>query len=241
MVSVCMATYNGESFIKEQLDSILKQLDPNDEVIVSDDSSDDATVAIVRSFADPRIRILTGNKFHDPIKNFQNCLSYAKGDVIFLSDQDDVWMEGKYAEMKALLLKYDLVISDSVIVDEQLSEIEPSFFRFFGSGKGLIKNIIRSSYYGSCMAFKKSVLLNALPFPDTREIGHDLWIGLVAEITGKVLFYNKPLVLYRRHSASFTVTGLSKSKRSLGQKIRGRAIMVSEVLKFIITKKWKKV
>jgi glycosyltransferase involved in cell wall biosynthesis len=241
-VSVCMATFNGAQYIAEQINSILSQLGSNDELIVSDDSSTDNTIEILKSIDDHRLLIYLNNRFRDPIKNFQNALKYATGDVIFLSDQDDVWMDGKYTIMSQLLKQYDLIVSDSKVVDENLNLLSPSFFTFFGSGKGLLKNIIRSSYYGSCMAFKKTVLDAALPFPDTKEIGHDLWIGLVAELTGKVLFYDKPLLLYRRHSSAFTVTGMGKSKRSLVTMLKGRIIMFKELSKFIINQKlkWKK-
>ena len=239
MVSVCMATYNGEKFIKEQLESILSQLSTEDELVISDDSSSDLTIDVIKSVKDDRIRLFRDNKFRDPIKNFQHCLLMAKGDLIFLSDQDDVWMEGKYNKMKELLADYDLVISDSIIVDENLKVIEPSFFRFLGSGKGILKNMFKSSYYGSCMAFTKDILIKSLPFPDTKQIGHDLWIGLVAELTGKVLFYDEPFLLYRRHSLAFVPTAF-KSTRSFKQKILGRIIMISEITKFLIKYKWKK-
>jgi len=239
-VSVCIATYNGAFFIKEQLDSILTQLQPEDELIISDDSSDDLTIEIIDAYTDPRISLFKNNKFRDPIKNFQNALKHAKGDFIFLSDQDDVWLPNKYSEMLAFLNTYDLVISNSIIVDQELKEINSSFFRYFGSGKGIIKNIIKSSYYGSCMAFKKKILDKALPFPDTKEIGHDLWIGLVAEMVGSVYFYEKPLLLYRRHNDAFTPAEVGVSKRTLLEMIRGRVIMISEVIKFLINNKWKK-
>ncbi|WDF54714.1 glycosyltransferase family 2 protein [Mucilaginibacter sp. KACC 22063] len=242
MVSVCLASYNGEKFIKEQIDSILIQLQPNDELIISDDSSTDNTVKVVRSIPDPRIKLYTSNNFRDPIKNFQNALSYAKGEYIFLSDQDDIWIENKYEEMINLLKDYDLAISDSIIVDEQLNTLHPSFFSYFKSGKGIIKNVIKSSYYGSCMAFRKTILDVALPFPDTKEIGHDLWIGLVAEMIGKVIFYKKPLILYRRHSNTFTPANVGKSKRRIYQMLLGRLIMFNELVKFYIRRnyKWKK-
>ena len=239
-ITVCLASYNGEKFIKEQIESILIQLHPNDELIISDDGSVDNTIAIISSIIDSRIKLLPNNSFKDPIKNFQNCLQYASGDFVFLSDQDDIWIEKKCDKMVALLEKYDLVVSDSVIVDEDLNMLEASFFKFFGSGKGILKNVMKSSYYGSCMAFRKSLLEKSLPFPNTKEIGHDLWIGLVGEITGKVLFYNEPLILYRRHTLAFTVTGLGKSKRSLLQKIKGRIIMFREITRFLIKYKWKK-
>jgi glycosyltransferase involved in cell wall biosynthesis len=239
MVSVCMATYNGGKYIRPQLDSILSQLEQNDELVISDDSSSDDTLEIIRSIPDSRIKLFAGNTFRDPIKNFQNCLQLASGKYIFLSDQDDVWIEGKYRKMKTLLNEYDLVISDSIIVDEKLNQIAPSFFRFFGSGKGVLKNITRSAYYGSCMAFTRKLLQMSLPFPETKEIGHDLWIGLVGELTGRVLFFEEPLLLYRRHNSAFTHTGIGKSKRNIVQKLRGRLIMLKEVARFLIKRKWK--
>ena len=243
MVSVCMATYNGEGFISEQIKSILIQLNPNDELVISDDSSTDHTVEIIKNITDSRIRLLAGQTFRDPIKNFQNALINAKGEFVFLSDQDDVWLEGKYKGMLQLLRKYDLVISDSIIVNEQLQILHPSFFKYFNSGRGIVKNMMKSCYYGSCMAFRRNVLEAALPFPDTKEIGHDLWIGLVAEMIGAVCFYPKPLLLYRRHDTAFTPVNVGKSTRTKYQMLRGRVIMFKEVAKFYLKYKlnWKKV
>jgi glycosyltransferase involved in cell wall biosynthesis len=241
MVSVCIATYNGERFIEEQLNSILIQLQPNDEIVISDDSSTDKTIEIIKSFKDLRVKLLPIKKFRDPIKNFENALKNSLGDFVFLSDQDDVWLGNKYSEMLQLLANYDLVISDSKIVDEELNIQHESFFKYFNSGKGILRNVIKSSYYGSCMAFKRKVLNAALPFPDTKEIGHDLWIGLVAEIIGKVYFYEKPLLLYRRHASTFTPVNVGKSKRTKSQMLTGRMIMTRELAKFLIKIIWKKV
>lgn len=237
MVSVCMASYNGEKFIREQIVSILHQLMPDDELIISDDGSTDSTIAVILEFNDPRIRLFTDHKFRDPIKNFQYALKQSAGDYIFLSDQDDVWLENKYIQMLRLLNQYDLVISDSVIVNEKLELIHPSFFKYFNSGPGLVKNILKCCYYGSCMAFSRKVLLKAIPFPNTKEIGHDLWLGLVAELTGKVCFYEQQLVLYRRHSNAFTPLEVGKSKRTKYQMLAGRLKMIEEVLKFYIINK----
>lgn len=233
-LSVCIATYNGSKYLKEQLDSILKQLGPGDEIIISDDTSSDGTVEILKDYAkkDYRIRLHLNQKFRDPIKNFQNALSNANGDFIYLSDQDDVWLDNKINTINELLKEYDLVLHNSIMTDENLNVIHPSFFDFFGSKKGLIKNILKSSYYGSCMAFQKWILDKSIPFPDTREIGHDLWIGLVAEMKGKVKFINIPFLLYRRHRDTFTPRGLGGSRRSALQIIFGRFVMLREVLNF---------
>ena len=242
MVSVCMATYNGAPYINQQITSILSQLDREDELIISDDSSTDHTISLIKSITDSRIRLYENNLFRDPIKNFQNALSHANGTIIYLADQDDVWLPEKYKETNHLLKQCDLVISDSIITDENLAPLHQSFFAYMKSGKGLLKNVLKSTYYGSCMAFRRTLLEAALPFPDTKEIGHDLWIGLVAEMTGKVCFYQKPLILYRRHSASFTTAGLAKSKRPLLTQVKGRMIMMTEIVRFFLNNKlkWKK-
>lgn len=233
-VSVCLASYNGEKYIKEQLMSILPQLGESDELIISDDGSKDETIKIIESIEDPRIKLIHNKDRHGCIGNFENALKSATGDYIFLSDQDDVWLSGKYQEVCSLLENNDLVVTDSYITGDQLNILENSFFKYFKSGKGLIKNIIRSSYYGSCMAFNSRILNLSLPFPNTKEIGHDLWIGLVSEMSGKVLFYPKPLLLYRRHQSVFCNIGVGspKKSRSLFNKIWGRVVILTYVIKF---------
>ena len=103
MISVCIATYNGEKYLRQQLDSILSQIGKDDEVVISDDNSSDGTLALIQSYGDERLRVL----HHDPTKitttfpldkpthNFENALMHARGDVIFLADQDDVWHADK--------------------------------------------------------------------------------------------------------------------------------------------------
>lgn len=95
MISVCMAAYNGEKYIKEQLLSILKQIGPNDEVVISDDGSKDRTKDIVDSLNDKRIRYVENKNKHGFTHNFENALQIAQGDYIFLADQDDIWRDDK--------------------------------------------------------------------------------------------------------------------------------------------------
>ena len=89
MISVCMATYNGEKYLREQVGSILTQLGENDELVVSDDGSTDSTIDILKSYNDPRIKIFINTGRHGVNSNFENALRHADGDYIFLSDQDD--------------------------------------------------------------------------------------------------------------------------------------------------------
>lgn len=235
-----MATYNGEKYIEEQLKSIIGQIAPDDEIVISDDASTDRTVEIIKNINDPRIRLYKGS-FRNYRLNFENALKNANGTYIFLSDQDDVWLEGKYKRCVGLLEVYDLVVTDSVIVDENLDIGIESFFDYYHSGRGILKNIIGSTYFGASMAFRKTLLSEALPFPDTDEIAHDIWLGLVAELTGKVFFLHEPCLLYRRHSQSLTNVSsniLTRSGRPLYKKICGRLRMIYELAVFLLKRRF---
>lgn len=238
-VSVCMATYNGEKYIEEQLHSILIQLESTDEVIISDDYSSDDTVKLIKKINDQRIKIYYNQRKKGYTSNFENALHYAQGEYIFISDQDDVWLPGKVKTVIAYLQKYDLAVTNSKITDEHLNVINESFFTIFNSGTGIFKNLIYNTYYGSCMAFKKKVLDFALPFPKNREVGFDLWIGFVSEIIGKVIFIDEPFLLYRRSDS--TVTTINKSNRSfLGKLYKRLIILFSTIMFFLKLKLFKK-
>lgn len=235
MISVCIATYNGEAFLKEQLQSVLVQIGPEDEVIVSDDHSTDRTLAVIASFDDSRIRLIH-YQGHSCKNNFINAMQHARGDVIFLSDQDDVWLPGKYERCLEELQHVDLVCTNSMLVDEHLQVINPNFFSIYQSGSGVVKNSINNTYYGSCMAFRRTLLQWALPMPQSAEIGHDIWLGIVAEIVGKVRFVETPYLLYRRHSSTVTQTTslLNRSNRPWVKKIWSRVIVLWNVLRFYL-------
>lgn len=204
MISVCLASYNGGAYIFEQVSSILAQLTAEDEVVVSDDGSSDGTLGVIHRINDPRIRVLQGPR-QGLIANFQNALLHARGEVIILSDQDDVWLPGRLASVVPHLQYHDLVVCDCKVVDSGLNLISPSFYALKGSGAGLIKNLISNSYQGCCMAFQRRVIDLALPFPVNVPM-HDWWLGLVAELYGRVLFLPQAGLLYRRHDANQSST-----------------------------------
>lgn len=205
MISVCIATYNGEKYIKEQLDSILIQLDEKDEIIISDDGSSDKTINLIESYNDVRVKLFK-NSFRNLVLNFEFALTKAKGDYIFLSDQDDVWLPNKVEVCVKYLNSFEVVVSNCKVVNEDLKIINDSFFKLNNSKKGLISNLIKNSYLGCCLSFRKEILEKALPFPKSIPM-HDIWLGFVAEIFFKAKFINEPLILYRRHGKNESPTG----------------------------------
>jgi glycosyltransferase involved in cell wall biosynthesis len=216
MVSVCLATYNGEKYIKEQLDSILIQLDKNDEIIISDDGSIDNTINIIHEYNDLRIKIYTNFSHKGITGNFENALIHSKGEYIFLSDQDDIWLENKVDNSINYLYTFDLIITDCKVVDSNLNIIQPSFFKLNNSQSGILNNLYHSSYIGCCMAFKREILKDILPFPKDIPM-HDSWIGFVCDLFYKSLFLPVPLILYRRHDQNATPT-FRKSPNSIFKK-----------------------
>lgn len=230
MISVCIATYNGEKYITEQLTSILQQIGPNDEVIISDDSSTDKTIDKVKEIKDTRIKIFTNTNGKGVIKNFENAIKHSKGEYIFLADQDDVWNKNKILKSLPLLEKYDLVISDNSVVDEKLNFIKKSFFnhKFTSS---IIKNIYKNNYIGCCMAFKRKLISYIIPFPSFFM--HDIWIGIIAKYYGSVYFIDEALILYRRHNNNVS-TSSEKSKNSIIKKITYRLCIIFCFIKRII-------
>ncbi len=228
MISVCIATYNGEKYIKDQLDSILVQLYTDDEIIISDDSSTDKTIEIIKSFKDKRIVLYENQKFKSPIFNVEHSLTYARGDYIFLSDQDDIWVPNKVKTMKEFLLNFDLVLSDTDIIDANGNILNKSFYQMNGSQNGLLKNLVKNSYLGCTMAFNQKILQKSLPFPKDIAM-HDWWIGLIAEIYGETYFINEKLIYYRRHGENASPAG-EKSHYSLSRKILFRLIMIKNLI-----------
>ena len=227
MISVCLATYNGSAYIEAQLRSVLEQLSHEDELVVADDGSTDETISIVNAVGDPRIRVVaTGGKL-GVIKNFERALLASRGVIIFLCDQDDVWLPGKVEQCVAELRSHLLVVTDCKVVDNQLNEIAPSFFRLRNSGSGLLHNLWKNSYLGCCMAFRRELLEYALPFPRGIPM-HDMWLGMIAETEGKVGFLDSPLLLYRRHALNASETA-GKSSAGIVKMLAVRIALVALV------------
>lgn len=230
MISVCVATYNGEKYIKQQIDSILSQLSPFDEIIISDDGSTDKTIDILLSYHDNRIKVLShhfsGKKecVGDIVSaNFENALKIAQGDYIFLSDQDDIWIEGKVKKMVMALQKAEVAVSNAWILTED--NINNST-KLLYDGRNPLKNYFlkKGKYYGCCMAFRAKALSYVLPFPQPLPL-HDTWLGLLPEIVGGAVFIDEPLIYYRLHNSNVS----SQSHNSFIFKIKYRLRIIFQI------------
>lgn len=202
IVSVAMASYNGEKYIEEQIKTILINLKENDELIISDDSSTDKTLEIINSFSDTRIKLINGPK-QGLKKNFENAIKNCSGDYIFLTDQDDIWLDNKVDTILNEFEKNDYILiqHDAIVIDENEEVIIESFSEHRKVKKGIIKNLIKNSYHGCCIAFRKELKDKILPIPENIYL-HDQWIGMIAEYEGNTNFCNEKLIKYRRHSSN---------------------------------------
>ncbi|GHF87517.1 alpha-L-Rha alpha-1,3-L-rhamnosyltransferase [Deinococcus ficus] len=219
MISVCMATYNGEKYLSQQMNSILDQLGKSDELIIVDDLSGDRTIEIIKSFGDTRIKLIRNSNNSGVVKAFEKALDMASGDYIFLSDQDDVWLPDKVsAMMEKLDAGFDLVVSDAFILNKGIIQ-DQTFYSIRKSGPGFIKNAYKNTFIGCCMAFRAEYKKTILPIPERISM-HDAWIGQLITIFGKVCFLDKPLIFYRRHDENVT----SMSRGNLKSVARKRVV-----------------
>jgi len=206
-----MATFNGAEFLSEQIESILVQLGPDDELIISDDGSVDETLPVISTFHDKRIRKVLNNGMAGYSSNFCNAIDHAKGDIIFLSDQDDVWMPNKVKSCLMHLDNVDFVVHDAMVVDSNLVDLGYSYFNYRKVKKGFFNNFIKIGYLGCCMAFRREVLFRSNPMPlKPGVITHDSWLTLIAELYYKVAIIDESLIMYRRHSNNVSNGGASE-------------------------------
>ncbi len=199
-VSVAIATHNGDKYLLEQLQSIVNQTYKVDEIIISDDNSQDKTLQIAQEFLkDQAISYdIKSNKNRlGPYKNFERAIKFCSGDLIFLSDHDDIWFPNKIEEHVYLHRKNISTLvftNDCFISDQNLNT--------FGASK--MNNLLSAGYdlrsmvMGCCCSFKKKILQYALPFPDEFK-GHDNWLCSLADKMESREFISKKLQLYRQH------------------------------------------
>jgi glycosyltransferase involved in cell wall biosynthesis len=234
MISVCIATYNGAGFIVRQLNSVLSQLSEQDQVVVVDDCSKDDTVQVIKDTYGNRVEVYVNERNAGVIKSFEKAISKARGDIIFLCDQDDMWLANKVEtvvnEFRAT--NASVVVHDAYVTDGDGEIIHESWnVHNNNREKGLIGNIVKNSFTGCCMAFKKEIVRDIIPFPKSIEM-HDQWIALVCMMSKrKIAYIRKPLMKYVRHGGN--VTGMRK--RSFNEQLKGRIGTIKAVMQYKAT------
>jgi rhamnosyltransferase len=208
-ISVAIATYNGEKYLRQQLHSIYNQTLLPFDVIACDDCSSDSTVNILEEYKQKYGLIYYVNKNNlGFVKNFEKAISFCSEDYILLSDQDDVWLPGKietlYNKMIALENQYSespiLVHHDSYVVDEGLNNHGRRLFYNKGNGSGL-KDLLfgNPKVQGASLMINRKLKEMCIPFPEGLPL-HDLYISFVSECFGIRKYVAEPLSLYRQHS-----------------------------------------
>lgn len=204
-ISVVLPTFNGEAFLVEQLTSILRQIGTDDEVIVVDDASTDGTTALIEQIDDPRVRLFVSPANLGVVRTVERGLSLIRGNIVLMSDQDDIWLAGKVDAIKsAFAADPDLVLvmSDAQVIDSEKRVIEESFMRSRGGFRAsLAATLVRNRFLGCAMAMRSTLLRCALPIPPDVPM-HDMWFGALASTVGRVGYIDRPLIQYRRHGSN---------------------------------------
>lgn len=235
--SICICTYNGNLYLHEQIMSILSQISHDDEVIVIDDCSSDNTVDLILNYQDNRIKVIVNEFNLGPVKSFEKAITQAKNGLIFLSDQDDIWKEGRYQIMKSTLLESDafLLSSNSIFIGKNNESINFKIDGVFANdSKNYIGNIIdifigKTNYYGCCMIFKNQLIDIILPIPSFVE-SHDLWIAMCSNLAKKNIHIDEPTLMRRIHGNNASVIS-----RGIIKKIQTRFLFVIQI--FVIYKR----
>lgn len=237
-ISVVMATFNGEHFLRKQLDSILQQTLAPKEIIIVDDCSQDGTVAILKEYAAnfSSIRFVSNEENLGYIGNFEKGMMMAQGNLIALSDQDDIWVLNKLEKLFQGLGDHLLIYSDSELIDEndaplhkKMSDIKNQI-----AYNNCLMYTIGAWAPGHTFLFRKELLDRCIPFPTI--VTHDFWIGFVATCYSPIQYLSEPLVQYRQHN--FNAIGadtlakkanqVKPSKEELQEKSRARMHMLYE-------------
>lgn len=230
LISIVMATYNGEKYLREQVDSLLAQSYTTLEFIFVDDASSDSSLTILQEYAsqDERIRLVTNPENQGLLATFETGIRAAKGEMIALSDQDDVWMTDKIRLLAGAIGSHSMIYADSALTDaagivtgkfsdrNHLCDYPTGLHYVFGT-----------KAMGHAMLFKREIIDSALPFPDF--VGHDFILGFAAAALNGVSYFPTTLVNYRQHSSNTMGADLSKGKKNYNTRKERNARIVKRL------------
>lgn len=215
-ISIAMATYNGAKYLQEQLDSFMNQTRPPDEVVVCDDGSSDNTLDILEKFRDAApfdVEIHKNENNTGLVQSFGTAISLCRGDLIFLSDQDDYWLDSKLAVVEKAAFddeKAVLFINDATIAFAELASTGSTLLGWYRS-KGISDSCLK---IGCCVAVRGWFVKKLLPFPK-QFVFHDEWLVRFADGLGRKKIVDNSLQLWRRHencSSEFSAWDRSPGK-----------------------------
>lgn len=220
LVSIVLCTYNGERFVKAQINSLLQQSWPNIEIIISDDHSTDDTGIILQQYAhDQRFRISYQPENIGAIQNFEFAVRQAKGSYIAFCDQDDIWLPEKVEKLFNAIGDAWLVYSDSILIDKEGQSLQKNLsqLRRMYSGEDTRGFIFSNVVWGHAMLVDRQLMEQALPIP--AGIPHDIWFAVKATALTGIKYLEEPLTLYRQHKKTVTTTIAHKAvTRPLGKR-----------------------
>ncbi|WP_309103240.1 glycosyltransferase [Microbacterium sp.] len=230
-VSVCIATYNGGRYLREQLESVLAQLGPDDEIVIVDDASSDDSVGIVESFADPRLTVHRNVENLGYVRSFERAMSLARGDVLLLCDQDDVWIDGRVDALCAGTALHAVAASNIVLLGSERALSSPLTGRPWllraQDSEHSLRNELRillgdAPYFGCAMAVRRDALALVLPFPSYLTESHDLWIATAANAAGEMVHIERPSLRRRVHDANASTS----RPRGVAAALRSRILLL---------------
>jgi glycosyltransferase involved in cell wall biosynthesis len=215
LVSIALATYNGEKYIQEQLNSLFNQTYKHIEIVVVDDCSKDATVSIIKHYQQQysNISLLVNEHNSGVTKTFENAIRNCNGEFTALCDQDDYWLPQKIETLVQAIGNHDGVYSNSLLVDAHLQSLGKSFnsimhMQSYYTGSPFLHS---NSVPGHTMLLKKEFIEKVLPIP--ANVLFDLWLGYCAAANNGLLYVDEVLVHYRQHSSNAIGTKDSANKK----------------------------
>jgi glycosyltransferase involved in cell wall biosynthesis len=230
LISIVMATYNGEKFLREQVNSLLAQTYPSLEFILVDDASSDSSRAILQEYAsqDARIRLIENPVNQGLLATFETGIRAARGEMIALSDQDDVWMPDKISLLAGAIGSFSMVYADSALTNAAGSVTGKFSDRnYLCDYPSALHYVFGTKAMGHAMLFKREIIDIALPFPN--YVGHDYILGFAAAALNGVVYYPHTLVNYRQHSANTMGADLSKGKKNYNSRDERNARIVKRL------------
>ena len=237
--SVAMATYNGLPYVRRQLASILDQIESTDQLVIVDDASSDGTWEFLQTLRHPALELVRHASNQGIRASFQEALTACRNDIVFLSDQDDIWLPTKRAVvMRTFDARPDvaLVVSDARVIDADDRVVGASFMQTRGGFRGsVLSTILKNRYLGCAMVLRRSVLPLVLPIPRGAPM-HDMWLGAMGAFQGAVVYIDEPLLDYRRHGRNASPS----THRPMLQMIRWRIAFVAAILSRLVARRFRR-